>query len=105
MFLIRTSECSCAWNISFSIDPLLFCSFNGTIKSFHHFPPKKKTNNLVRPVVPPIANYFTQNITYNYLELVQIIDIVTLDKIKEILFSYCQVKASFGKNLLFLSFC
>ena len=51
-------------NISFSIDPLLFCSFNGTIKSFHHFPPKKKTNNLVRPVVPPIANYFTQNITY-----------------------------------------
>ena len=69
----------------FSIDPLLFCSFNGTIKSFLHFSPKKKTNNLVRPVVPPIANYFTQNITYNYLELVQIIDIVTLDKIKEIL--------------------
>ena len=78
----------------FSIDPLLFCSFNGTIKSFLHFSPKKKTNNLVRPVVPPIANYFTQNITYNYLELVQIIDIVTLIKSKKYFLAIdCQVKA------------
>ena len=90
-------------NISFSIDPLLFCSFNGTIKSFHHFPPKKKTNNLVRPVVPPIANYFTQNITY--IELLrdditaELYQIRAKDSSRDTKTGSCKVTVSDSENI------